>query len=508
MKTTAAALQHEENRAALRFRLERLRAGLRWLYLSGAALILLLIVGTVTTPSLANSAWTGSLVCLFALLLSGVVLFFCPVPWRRIHRRMDEQLNLPDSILTSAEWRASAPSAWKDIQLCQTVSALKGVNWRTAWPLRWPQFTAAAAVALIAALLCLASFQNLRRQDLALQNEIVEARKEKPSDQLKALEETIEDWELAQQTQPDPELAALLAELQPLREQMKQGMLAEKEALAEINRIQDKLAERLENSESASLSAHAVELAEAFANQDGASQFEAALRRKDFADAAAAAAARAEELNKEGASMPTGEGAEKSANRLEKGANALGEQQNQTTDAMESLAQNLRKSDSKGASKSWSSLSSCMGNECKRCNGSSGLKIQLLQLSMCKGGQCQKTGSSMPKLCLFKKISPSGGKGAGKETDPNRLGAATDLNSKTKQENLTGTAGEGASEVTTEKNDMPEPEFATAAAAAQNFKAYEKLSQEAIEDENLPLTHRQTIKSYFQVIRPGKDSKQ
>lgn len=506
--STTNTLIHEEERAATRFRLERLLRSARWLFLGATVALAGYAIAMIFTKGLVDTAWWAIGFCALLLVLSAIGLFFYRVPWPLIHRRMDEQLRLPDSVLTSGEWRKSNSVAepWAEMQLRQTLAALRGVDWKKTWPVKWPAYTAAAVAAFLAVLFLIGLQWNTHEQELLAEAAIIQSRIEKPSDQIQALEETIQDWERALEVQPDPELAALLKELQPMREQMKDGRLDEKQALSEINKVQDKITERLNDLEAGSLGKHAAELAEAFAGMEGASEFEAALRRKDFAAAAEAAAARAEALKKAETAMPAADQAEAAAAKLQQAANALGDKHEQTSAAMKDLAENVKKGDKNGSCQSWGSLAASMSNEGKRGQASKGLKIQLMQLGMCKSGQCKGTGTSMPSLCLFKKPGP-GGKNAGSSSDPNRFGAATALNSNLKEENLTGTAGEGASEVTTEKSDLPAPEFASAQAATQNFSVYEKLSEEAIEDESLPMAHRQTIKRYFEVIRPNSEDK-
>jgi hypothetical protein len=67
---------------------------------------------------------------------------------------------------------------------------------------------------------------------------------------------------------------------------------------------------------------------------------------------------------------------------------------------------------------------------------------------------------------------------------------------------ITGTAGEGPSETQTESTMDPHNEQTASSVNASQFAAYEKLSEQATQDENLPVADRQMIKRYFQDIRP------
>ena len=131
--------------------------------------------------------------------------------------------------------------------------------------------------------------------------------------------------------------------------------------------------------------------------------------------------------------------------------------------------------------------------------------MQLAQMGQCK--DCLGTGKSLargmsliPKLATQKK---EGGKGAGSEIDPNRFGAETQIASHRTEEKLTGALDTGDSEITTEKTNEKTRETISGARQAA-FRQYEKLSREAIEDENIPLAHRQAIRKYFEMIRPAE----
>ena len=63
-------------------------------------------------------------------------------------------------------------------------------------------------------------------------------------------------------------------------------------------------------------------------------------------------------------------------------------------------------------------------------------------------------------------------------------------------------AGNGASETQTVSTQDPHTEQTASSVNAAQFAQYEKLSEQATEDENLPVADRQMIKRYFEDIRP------
>lgn len=97
----------------------------------------------------------------------------------------------------------------------------------------------------------------------------------------------------------------------------------------------------------------------------------------------------------------------------------------------------------------------------------------------------------------------TGGKGAGSTSDPNRSGAATSLAANRQKVNVTGTAGTGHSETTTESTNDQHLESTASSVSATELAAYQQLSEQATNDENLPVASRQLIKRYFENIRPA-----
>ena len=148
-------------------------------------------------------------------------------------------------------------------------------------------------------------------------------------------------------------------------------------------------------------------------------------------------------------------------------------------------------------------LKKVLGGQAKRDAEKQRLGTQLAQMGQCK--ESLGSGQNLARgMSLVPKLASQGppGKGAGSEIDPNRFGAETKLASERSEEKLTGSITEGDSEITTEKTGEHSRE-ATAAARKAGFTEYEKLSREVIEDESIPLAHRQAIRKYFEMIRPG-----
>ena len=127
------------------------------------------------------------------------------------------------------------------------------------------------------------------------------------------------------------------------------------------------------------------------------------------------------------------------------------------------------------------------------------LALQCRNLGECKSN-CQK--NSTAKLRLRKKSDkPTSNWGMG--VSGNTDGEMTKLDSARQKEQVKGEMGEGASE--TETTHMPEGRQAAARAYREQYQKYRRMTEAALDSEPIPLGHRQTIRRYFELIRPQGD---
>jgi len=510
MNNQQESLLLEQKRAAPRYRLNRMVRLLPHVLAGTASVVLLLLLSTFFFPVLLPH--TILLLSVVFILLTGVLsgLYGWKIPKQELRVEMDAQLHLKDHVLTSGFWHdsRSTEGPWHQAQLGQTLAALRETDWKKVWPVPFPRHLwISGTVLALCLLVSLWQFGFWQQADNKRRAEVA-ARKENPPQQAKQLEEVFKDWEEAQTIEHDEELAKLLEMVKPLREQMAAGELVEKQMLVEINRIQEKLASRLSELQSNSLASHSAEMAAAFEQMEGAGEFASALRRKDFVAAAAEATTMEKKTSSGEVPMPAGEQAQKISQKLGSSAQAMQQKQSGASSAMNQMAQSMKEGDRQKAAQGWKQMSNAMQSECQKQGACKGLGLQLAQMGQCKGGgdrpgEGKKISMGLPKISLAKSKEP--GKGAGTESDPNHFGVETKLDGTREQASLSGMTGEGDSETSTEASNEPNRETATASVAAQNFKAYEKLSQQAVEDESLPLAHRQAIKKYFEQIRPKQN---
>lgn len=125
------------------------------------------------------------------------------------------------------------------------------------------------------------------------------------------------------------------------------------------------------------------------------------------------------------------------------------------------------------------------------------MACQLARLSQCKS-QC-KSQTNSNKQSNNKTQSPSQSSGKGSTNDPNS-GPSTAAGDRREQWDLAGESGDGPVETEVIKSDSNEQ------TAARQYQAkYQKFRRQAeavLDTEPLPLGHRETVRTYFESIRP------
>ena len=497
--------------AARRWRLELFSRALSWIAAALAAGFGTWALLAVAEPSTARHWPAGLLVASGAVALAAAECRLREPGWPRICRRVDRQLGLPDTVLTAAEFLEQPAATRGDrvrLQLDDAAATLRGVSWPRVWPVRAPRGLAPSLVVAAAAL----AFLGWR----AARWEISQ-RPAPPSvhdrETAQAFRTLLDDWDQSQRDQPDDELKKILADLQPLRERLARpdAALDEHEAFQQLSRIEEKIAAARARLDAQSLAPFAPDLAAALEKVNGLGALAAAVRRGDFGAAQEQAARDAQQMAAADARVPQDAGSAEAAERLGKLSQQLGEKGNQG--AQQSTAQmqsGLQKKDASQMGQGLQGLGRELAAQNARDAQKGGLSHQLRQTAAAKqgladGANPDKGLSTVPRLTAERSRKP--GKGAGAETDLNRNGAPTGLASDRAREALTGKANESGQSDTTSVSTVEPTGEHTRAASAARFQSYEKLSEQAVADENIPLAHRQTIRRYFEAIRPAAGDK-
>ena len=127
------------------------------------------------------------------------------------------------------------------------------------------------------------------------------------------------------------------------------------------------------------------------------------------------------------------------------------------------------------------------------------LLSQCEECKACIAACCQGKGIN-PATGLTKMLSNQPGQSAGNRTTESQLGQQTSLDSTLNLQNITGVQGEGSSTVETSKASAEGQESALSYKDA--YMKYQKLSEDALTEEQIPLGYKFYVKRYFESIKP------
>ncbi|OYP39223.1 hypothetical protein [Rhodopirellula sp. MGV] len=406
-------------------------------------------------------------------------------------RLIDEHFDLKDRSITSLDFARSTKvaGAAKQLQLEEAQQHLERVDAKSCVSLRCWNPSIRWALGLAAATVCVLLITNSTAK-------VAEAESVLPlaTQQSNELRQTMlpELEKLAKETD-DPEIEKLLEELKEKVDSMDEQTYDENDLMATLSEMEHALAEARE--------ALKVEMTSEMLNA-----LASAIQPSDELQSAAKAM-KAEELEKASnelkAADPSQIGDKQRravADNLKKMVAKLNPGQiGQLSDSIKELAEGL---DNKNMSECKKCLSK-LASECKKagqCKSlSECLSCQLNRLSQCKGecrGSCQ---SNIAK----KSNSPS--LNAGKASSGQPTGdTPTKLDSQRHEEMLTGAQGEGPSE--TEIMQAPEGEQAAARAFKGKYDQFRREAEAVLDSEPLPMGVRETVRTYFEAIRPNSES--
>jgi uncharacterized phage infection (PIP) family protein YhgE len=435
-------------------------------------------------PVTYSACWMVLLSC---TAVCGVIGWLLPVSWTSSAHLVDAHYRLKDSATSALDFAArKSTEPLMQLQIANAIQDLQRVDAKAVLPYRTPKWMP-AAVGLCALLIALPFLpreqQTAPTIDTAVQQIV--------NDQATTLDETMveELRELAEQTK-EPELKALVEEIEKLVEAMKSPEMDQREALAKLSEMQQNLAEALNQFNAEKTDADLKELAAALESAESMQAIAEALKDGKYEKAA-------EQLEKIDASSLTRKEREAVAANLKKFRENLGEgKKGELSESAQEMQEGLEKENA----------SQCKDGQCKAAGvcKKQGLKksianclnCQLNRLSECKS-QCQSQCSGG----AVKKSTQDSNK-VGKAASNKPLGEeATKLDSTRHEENITGVQGEGSSE--RETTQSPEGEQDAARSYQAKYTEFRKQMEEVIDSEPLPLGHRETVRKYFESIRPA-----
>ena len=402
---------------------------------------------------------------------------------------VDAHYDLKDRARTALDFETKAePSVLHTLQIEDAERHLAKVKAGEVAPFRLPKALAYAASLLLLAVGLLvwpvAPGKNANAGPAAPVPSIV-AEAEMTIERLKELDELAK-------SERDPELEKLVKELIEKAEEMKQPGVDLKEALAKLSEMQAKIASQQAQYNVGLVDAQLQSLGAAMQAAEATDAAGSALMDNKFDQAA-------KELEK----LEDPPGDKKEAKTLEEKLNQVAQQMGevglgQMSGAAAEMAEGAKGGNTSKFKKAAKSLADLTKGHAGRRRIKTILDGEIEALNESKGGQCNSEFARRGKMPQ-KSTAPSNSWGLA--TSGNVLGDKTKLQANRKVEEITGTEGEGSSEM--ETTHSPEGKQQAARAYKDNYQKYKKMSEDVLDSEPIPLGHRQTIRKYFELIRPA-----
>lgn len=351
-------------------------------------------------------------------------------------------------------------------------------------PYKAPRLLPGAIVAAAVVLSLVPLKQDEAAASPAAPDENIVAQAEEIADSLKELEEELHKA-------VDPELEKLLRELKEKAAELKEPGVDVKEALAKNFEMQAAIQSAQSQARLEQVDQQLQEIGEAMASAkalEGAGQalaegkYDKAM--KELADLGDIELERNEARN-------TAEKLKKAAKRAKGDAG-----DGSISDAANEMAEGIEDEDAQKVTGAAKQLGEKAKEQARKKKINDLLNAELASLCECKGN-CQKNSTAKNKK-KTKTNSPSQSWGMGESG--NIDGDTTNLAANVNKEQVTGQAGEGESEFETSFSSEGCQEAQRG--YQEVYQKYKKMSDAVLESESIPLGHRQTIRKYFESIRP------
>lgn len=431
----------------------------------------------------------------FALALAGSWLL--PVRHTAVLRKIDRALRTEDEALAAGELCREQADFWRVQLLKRTVERLRQVSWPAAWPLRWPRFTLLGLFSyVVLTLLSIALFIDYgQRLDRSTTPERVQAA-------LAQMKSSLDTWDEALESVPKEDRQDIRESLEAFEKIGADQAFSEKEAMIALSRIEDRLSQAIERLKQDALAEHADELANALDDLNGLGEAAAAMRKEDFAEAAKALN-KARETLKQQDSKPLSDFPDLAASKMSDLSSKLGQKgQQQAAQAMEMMAKATQSGNKEQMAQGMEQLEKASAMQSARKSQTESMQAMMSQVS----GMKENISSGMSQMDTQQGMpgQQPGGNDPGTQEHDDPFGRPSELEASREDVKIAGSLGEGQSQITTSKSEQGQASRISTGTAA-DYGYYEKLSRQAIDDESIPASYRDTIKEYFERIRPREE---
>ena len=400
---------------------------------------------------------------------------------------VDRHYQFKDRSTTALEFLSKAtPTPLQSLQIADAVQHLQRVEPRQVAPLRRPRsllyaLGSWAMAAGVAVVMWLVPFGE----------PTVEAGPTPTPPQILAvaerLQERLQDLEEEARREQDKELEKLVEQMRQKVEEMKQPGVDEREALAKLSEMEAAVQTQQAQYNTAVVDGQLQSLGSAMCSAAALEGAGKALQENKL-DKAAQELEKLDEPNLDRKEQKVIE------EKLKQVAKEMGEAGlGQLSGAVSDFAENLKGGKGKGK-KATKVLAREVKNQARRKRINDLLTGELDNLKECKCNCNSLVTGKKPQ----KSTGPSSTFGA--TTSGNVQGERTNLLGQRNPVDLTGTPGEGPSDV--ETTASPEARQQARRGYKEVYKKYRKMSDAVLDSEAIPLGHRQTIRRYFESIRP------
>lgn len=426
-----------------------------------------------------------------AAAASAAVWGWLKADWLPAARAVDGHYELKDRTETALAFlrheQAGQTDDLQQLQLADAVQHLQRIEAKQVVPFalpksfRWSLVTTALAVVL----LCWPTGYSQ-----------LSAGPSKPLDAIIAEAEIVEeDLQKLLDELPEkhsPEIEALIKEMLAKAEEMKEPGVDLREALAKLSEMQSALQVAAAEFNVAATDEAMKSIGEALQSAEALQEAGKALQQGQYDKAA-------EQLAKLDDPKLDRKESRAVSDKLKKASESAGQQgMKKLSEAAKEAAEGLDKDNPSQCKSGLCKLGECakkQGN-CKKIGDM--LKKQCDKLGECKSncqGNCQGDGNKLANKPSLK---------AGKGTNSEIQGDRTDLAAKRNEEKIQGLKGDqGDSDV--ETLTTPDGNEEAKRGLKDVYHKYRKLSDAVLESEDIPLGHRQTIRRYFEAIRPNRE---
>jgi hypothetical protein len=404
---------------------------------------------------------------------------------------LDSAADLNDSIATALEFsKMSAPSPIQTLQVNLTTIQLESLNPQNlvplCTPLRWKQALIAAAAAL---LLVIVGPQFSRSAPTAAAAQISAAQ---TAPQAQALREQIR--ELQQQAPEDQSLKDALESMNQTLSELAENPGTPREAFAKLSNLENSLQQLQQQLQNPANAKALAEIGEALQLSEDTQPAGKALAEGDFQKAES----ELQKLNLPEADRQTRRAVAEQLRRVQQ-QSQQSPQSEQTGNAAEKMAEGLENNSQQSFQDGAQQLAAQARQQAGKKKMAEMLQQQSESLAAMRADFESQAGN-------IAQGQGKGGRKAGKgsATDPRGQTVSQSQATAAKELRLKGeNSGEGESQTETlpgeREEQTAEREY------RQNLERYESLQESSLDSEPLPPGQKQTIRRYFQLIRPKQN---